>query len=79
MGHCDPRVPVPSFLITWVLKFFSPFAHRQIVALVASAFDDPTSVFAKRIAEKPGFYKHIRSKVDEYMKLVYGSQATATA
>lgn len=76
MGHCDPHIHfVPSALINFVLKIFSPFAYKQIKRVIATAFDDPASPFAQRIQQKVGFYGWIRSKVDRYLAATYGPQA----
>ena len=69
----NPHVPhVPGFIVNFVLSVLAPFAHRQIVKLLADEFDSPTKPFPQRIAANPQLYQRVRDVVEEGLAYHYG-------
>ena len=69
----NPHVPhVPGFIVNFVLGVLAPFAHRQIVKLLADEFDSPAKPFPQRIAANPQLYQRVRDVVEEGLAYHYG-------
>ena len=65
--------------MNFVLGVLAPFAHKQIIKLLADEFESDDKPFPRRMAANPQLYDRVREVVKEGLAHHYGAPAAAIA
>ncbi|GLC46176.1 hypothetical protein PLESTB_001197800 [Pleodorina starrii] len=80
--YVDPGLRhVPPFIISFVLRVFSPFMYAAVKKALAAAFKSPTSPLPQRIQQRPELYDLVRRRTEAFLRprAADGKDAAAAA
>jgi len=66
VGHMEPKMYMPGWLVKWFLGTVSPYIHRQVAKMLSERFG-PDSEYTKRIQANPDLYAVIEKRVSEFL------------